>query len=89
MEKYEKVRSSTKPQNIEITKDKVFIAENIKEYEELFDDVVMSGFEYDYICYSKDEYIKYIAETNIALQADLLNTQLALCDIYEELHSNI
>ena len=89
MKKYEKVRSSIKPQNIEIKKNNVFIAENIREYEELFDEVVVRGFEYDYICYDKDEYIKYIAETNNSLQEQLLNVQMVLCDIYEAMEGDL
>lgn len=59
---YGKVKSSVRPQEIEITSDKVFIASNIEEYQETIDDKEISGYKYDYICYSKDEYILLMAQ---------------------------
>lgn len=80
---YGKVRSSVEPKPIEITDTKVFLASNIVPYEEEFDDKVVKGFEYEYKSFNKNEYIQYIGEQNKDLQEQLLQTQLALCDIYE------
>ena len=33
--------------------------------------------------YTKDEYIKLMAEKNAELESQLTDTQLALCDVYE------
>ena len=43
---------------MEITINKVFIAKNIVEYS----DEEISGFEYDYTIYDKDEYIMLLAK---------------------------
>ena len=40
-------------------------------------------FKYHEIQYGKDEYIKLISETNTALQQQITDTQLALCEVYE------
>ncbi len=40
-------------------------------------------FRYHEIQYEKDEYIKLISERNIALQKQITDTQLALCEVYE------
>ena len=82
---YGKVKGSIRPSPIEITATKVFVASNIIEYVEDFDGVEVTGFEYDYVEYNKDEYIQYIGEQYDELQTQLLNTQLALCDIYESI----
>ena len=76
-------RSSMKPKNIEILKNKVFVSSNITEVEKNFDDETYTEYEYELIEYSKDEYIKLLAQKNIELENSLIKTQLALCEIYE------
>lgn len=76
MIKYGRQRGTTRPQEIEITASYVFIASNITPFEEELDGRIFSGYEYDYIQYSKDEYIA-------KLHQDVIDTQLALCDLYE------
>ena len=61
---YGKVKSSVRPQNIEITATKVFVASNIEEYQEEIEEKVISGYQYDYIEYSKDEYILIMAQNS-------------------------
>lgn len=61
---YGKVRSSEIPQETEITSEYVFVASNIEPYELLVEDKVLTGYEYDYIAYTKDEYIQLIIEKN-------------------------
>ena len=41
------------------------------------------GWEFDLIEYTKDEYIKIQAEKNAALEQQVTDTQLALCEVYE------
>ena len=77
------VRSSIKPKNIEILKNKVFVSNNITEVEKNFDDETYTEYEYELIEYSKDEYIKLLAQKNTELENSLTGTQLALCEIYE------
>ena len=78
MVNYGKVRSSQAPKPIEITSSQVFIAKNISKYEEVFDDYSIEGYEYDYVGYDKDENI-------LLLHNQVLDTQMALCDIYESI----
>lgn len=66
---YGKVKSSIRPQEIEITTDKVFIASNIEEYEDNIDNKIINGYQYDYVCYSKDEYILLMAQNNANIAA--------------------
>lgn len=40
-------------------------------------------YSYHEVQYEKDEYIKLIAEGNQSLETQLVETQLALCEIYE------
>ena len=77
------VRSSIKPKNIEILKNKVFVSNNITEVEKNFDNETYTEYEYELIEYSKDEYIKLLAQKNTELENSLTETQLALCEIYE------
>ena len=78
------VRSSIKPKNIEILKNKVFVSSNITEVEKNFDNETYTEYEYELIEYSKDEYIKLLVQKNAELENSLTETQLALCEIYEE-----
>jgi len=80
---YEHIKSSTKPENVEVTSSHVFLAKNIQTYEENLEGTLISGFVYDCEAYTKDEYIKLLDEKNTQLMEELLNTQMALCDIYE------
>lgn len=40
-------------------------------------------FQYHEVQYDKDEYIRLMSEKNDKLEAQLTDTQLALCDVYE------
>lgn len=78
-----KGRSSTQPQEIEITANQVIIASNITPYNEEVDGHTRTGFEYDYEVYSKDEYLVKLARENAQLKQDIIDTQLALVELYE------
>lgn len=80
---YGKVYSDTVPKSIEVTPGAVFLASNIQPYVEHFDEGDEIGYMFDYIAYTKDEYIELLSEKNETLEAELLDTQEALCDIYE------
>jgi len=68
---YGKVRGSELPQEIEFTSDYVFVASNITPYEETIDNKSVSGYEYDYIAYTKDEYIQLVIAKNTATIQEL------------------
>lgn len=76
---YGQVKSSVRPQEIEITSDKVFITSNIEEYEETIDERTISGFKYNLIEYTKDEYIILLSQTNSEIAA--LREELAAAKI--------
>lgn len=52
-----RVRGNQKPKEVEITESAVFVASNITPYEETIEDKTINGYEYDYVSYTKDEYI--------------------------------
>ena len=70
--------STVQPQPIEVTADSVFVATNITPYSKEIEGRIINGYEYNYVQYSKDEYI-------IKLHQDIIDTQVALCDIFEVL----
>lgn len=71
-----KTQSVVMPEAVEIKETKVFVASNIETVEQVIDGVSVTLYEFDYTEYEKDEYIK-------ALEAEVTETQLALCDVYE------
>lgn len=77
------VRSTVKPEEKVIDEFSVWVNTNISEIEMSHEYGVHTEFEYHQVQYSKDEYIKMIDEKNVALEAQVTDTQIALCDVYE------
>ncbi len=73
MKEYKKTQSTIRPEPLVIDEFSAWVCENITEVDE--------GFEYDMMQYSKDEYIKIIAEENSQLKTD----QQSLSDAVAEL----
>lgn len=86
MKDYGKVRGAIRPPVYDITDEYIYIASNVQPYEEIVDGYVNSGYEYDYVAYTKNEYLILLINQNNDLQAELLDTQSALCDVYELLN---
>lgn len=80
---YGKVRSTVKPDELEIDEYSVWVNSNIKEIEVQSEDESHTEYEFNQVRYTKDEYIKLIDERNTTLESQLTDTQLALCEIYE------
>ncbi len=78
-------RSTVKPLELELTETKVFVASNITPVNEpdTEDQPGFTGYEFGLVEYDKDEYIKLQAEHNAALEQQMTDTQLALCEVYE------
>lgn len=78
-------QSTVKPLELELTETKVFIASNITPVDEpgTEDQPGFTGYEFNLVEYDKDEYIKLQAEKNAALEQQVTDTQLALCEVYE------
>lgn len=87
MKQYQKVRSTQQPEQKVIDDYSVWIAENITPVSEPGTDEQpgFEGYEYDLTQYTKDEYIDLIDEKNTALESQVTDTQIALCEVYEML----
>lgn len=85
MIEYGRQRSTVKPLELELTETKVFVASNITPVNEpdTGDQPGFTGYEFGLVEYDKDEYIKLQAENNAALEQQMTDTQLALCEVYE------
>lgn len=80
---YGTVRSTVKPDEVEIDEYSVWVNSDIKEIEVQSEYETHTEYEFNQIRYTKDEYIKLIDERNTTLESQLTDTQLALCEIYE------
>lgn len=78
MKVYNNVHSDNEPQLIQITSAAVFIASNIHPYEEIIDEHISSGYEYNLTQYDKDEYLLFLAQQNNELKDELQATKILL-----------
>ncbi len=85
MKQYQKVRSVQQPEPKVIDEFSVWISENITPVSEPGTDEQpgFGGYEYDLTQYTKEEYINLISEKNSILEKQVIDTQLALCEVYE------
>lgn len=77
--------SSQQAQPLIVNKDTVYVHTNIVQATDKDGNVVDGLYVYDEVQYTKDEYIKLMAEKNETLERDLTDTQLAIAEIYESL----
>jgi len=73
---YGRQRSTVKPEPMILDEHSVWIHSNIEEVEETVGEKVFSGYEFNMVQYTKDEYIS-------KLDDQLTDTQLALVEVYE------
>lgn len=87
MKDYGTVRSTVKPEAMVVDDFSVWINSDVKAVSEKGTDKQegFTGFEYQMIQYEKDEYILMMSEKNTSLEKQVTNTQLALCEVYEQL----
>ena len=87
MQIYKNTQSTVEPKEFEINPYKVFIAKNIQliENSSTEEEIVITLYQYDLYEYTHEEYINILRETNETLQQEILDTQMALCDIYEDM----
>ncbi len=78
MKDYGVVYGSIEPQTVEITPTSVLIASNIESYEQEVDGHTISGYKYNYIEYSKDEYLLQQTNNIAALQEELAAAKVLL-----------
>lgn len=82
---YGRVRSTVKPDETELDEYSVYLNTNIAEITVESDGEAHLEYEFDQIRYSKDEFIMLQSEQIAAQDAQIVDTQLALCDVYEML----
>ena len=75
MTDYGIVKSTVKPGEKVVDEYSVWVNTDITQ--------TSDGWKYHMVQYSKDEYIKLMVDKNAALEEQLTDTQLALCDVYE------
>lgn len=73
---YGRQRSTVKPEHMVLDENSVWIYTNITPVEETVGEEVFSGYEFDMVQYTKDEYIS-------KLDNQLTDTQFALVEVYE------
>ena len=73
---YGKQRSTVKPEPMVFDENSVWVYSNITHVEETVGEEVFSGWEFNMVQYTKDEYIS-------KLDNQLTDTQLALVEVYE------
>jgi hypothetical protein len=73
---YGRQRSTVKPEPMVLDENSVWIYTNITPVEEIVGEEVFSGWEFNMVQYTKDEYIS-------KLDDQLTGTQLALVEVYE------
>lgn len=78
MKDYGIIYGSVEPQAIEITSNSVFVASNVTPYQEEIDGHSISGYKYNYIEYSKDEYLLQQTNNINALQEELAAAKVLL-----------
>ena len=75
MKDYGIVQSAVKPEEKVVDEYSVWVNTDITE--------TAGGWVYHMVQYSKDEYLALMDEKNAALEEQLTDTQIALCDVYE------
>lgn len=73
---YGRQRSTVKPEPMVIDESSVWVHSNIQPVEETVGEEMFSGWEFNMVQYTKDEYIRM-------LNTQLTDTQLALVEVYE------
>lgn len=90
MKSYPNTQSTISPQEFEVNPYRVFVAKNIQfiEVEEQEDPQQISYYQYDLYEYTPEEYIEILKQQNDDLNQEVLDTQMALCDIYEAMNND-
>lgn len=86
MKNFGKTRSTVEPDAVVIDDSSVWVHSDIQEvHETMGEDQSFDGYEFNMVQYDKDEYILMMSEKNVALEKQVTDTQLALCEVYEML----
>ncbi len=85
MTDYGRIRSTVRPEPLELDEYSAYVNTEIAEIAVDIDGETHTEYEFDQIRYSKDEFIMLQSEQIAAQDAQIVDTQLALCDVYEML----
>lgn len=77
------VRATEVPEKLHVDECSVWVASDIQTVTAFDDNGERTEYEFTLLQYDKDEYIRHMAEVNASLDAQMTETQLALCDVYE------
>ena len=82
---YGKTYSDERPEEVDVKETMVFVASNIEEVPapDPEGEGPKTQYEFDYVGYDKDEYIKMMTDASESMSAQLTDAQLALCELYE------
>lgn len=87
MTNHGKVRAAEAPEAVVIDESSVWVASNATEVTVSDEQGSRTEYEFDLLQYGKDEYIRLMDEKNSMLEAQVNDTMLALCDVYEMMGS--
>lgn len=82
MKDYGTVESAVKPEPIKIDEYSVWVSTEITPFEREIDGEIFTGYSYRLAQYDKDEYIMLQHRT---IEEQVTDTQLALCEIFENM----
>ena len=78
MKDYGIIYGSSEPPAVEITPNAVFVASNVNPYTETIDEHVINGYSYNYVEYTKDEYLLQQTNSIASLQEELAAAKVLL-----------
>ncbi len=77
------VRAAVKPEPVTVDAKSVWVAKDIREITVRGESGERTEYEFALTQYTKDEYIRALIEAKQTLETDMVNTQIALCEVYE------
>lgn len=77
------VRACERPEAVVVDEHSVWIASEIQSVTVPDETGEHTEYEFNLVQFDKDEFIHGMIEKNESLEAQLTDTQLALCDVYE------
>lgn len=81
MTDYGRIKSTVRPEPVETTETMVYVATDITPFLDSSDNQVIEGYEYNYVGYTKDEYIQHVTQSNTESIDMLLGCVLEMSEI--------
>lgn len=78
-----RIRSTVRPDKIVVDDYSVWVNTDVQEVTVTHEGDTHTEYEYHQVQYTKDEYIKMMDSKNTALEKQIDDTQIALCEVYE------